>query len=116
MNWVSKLLEIPLLVVFIFVIMSVIMYFFPPKNINDFYGYRTAKSKKNQETWDFAQRYSAITMTKAGLLLMITSFLGLFVSINENSQVVLGISLTVIAGEVMIYFTEKAIKNKYPNN
>lgn len=116
MSWASKLLEIPLLMGFIFMILSVIMYFFPPKEINDFYGYRTKKSKKNQDTWDFSQRHSAVTMLKTGFLLMLTSVLGLFVSINENSQVVLGIALIIIAGIIMIYFTEKAIKNKFPNN
>ena len=27
----------------------------PPKEINPGYGYRTAMSSKNQDTWDFAQ-------------------------------------------------------------
>ena len=28
----------------------------PPKSINSLYGYRTARSMKNQQTWDFAHR------------------------------------------------------------
>lgn len=29
----------------------------PPTSINSIYGYRTAMSKKNQDTWDFAHAY-----------------------------------------------------------
>ena len=35
----------------------------PPRQINDFYGYRTNRSRKSQEAWDFAQKYSAKMMT-----------------------------------------------------
>ena len=35
-------------------ILSLIFYFFPPKKINNFYGYRTHKSMLNQDIWDFA--------------------------------------------------------------
>ena len=44
-------------------LLPVVMIFFgrefmknPPKEINPGYGYRTAMSSKNQDTWDFAQR------------------------------------------------------------
>lgn len=29
----------------------------PPQEINSLYGYRTARSMKNRETWDFAHHY-----------------------------------------------------------
>lgn len=29
----------------------------PPKQVNDFFGYRTAMSTKNKDTWVFAHRY-----------------------------------------------------------
>lgn len=29
----------------------------PPKKINSFYGYRTAMSMKNRETWEFAHKH-----------------------------------------------------------
>ena len=28
----------------------------PPRQINEFYGYRTTRSRKSQEAWDFAQK------------------------------------------------------------
>lgn len=29
----------------------------PPKQVNDYFGYRTAMSTKNKDTWSFAHRY-----------------------------------------------------------
>ena len=37
-----------------------LMYKHTPKDINGLVGYRTAMSMKNQETWDFANNYSAL--------------------------------------------------------
>ena len=46
---------------------------YPPKQINEFYGYRTTRSRKSQEAWDFAQRYSAKLMTIFGLAALIVA-------------------------------------------
>lgn len=35
-------------------LMSLIFKVFPPKKINNWYGYRTHKSMQNQDIWDFA--------------------------------------------------------------
>lgn len=51
----------------LFMAISVIFKLYPPKKINNFYGYRTTRSVKSQQAWDFAQRYSAKKMIMAGL-------------------------------------------------
>ena len=38
---------------------SLLFYFFPPKKINDLYGYRTIASKKSESNWKLANSYSA---------------------------------------------------------
>ena len=43
----------------------------PPKNINWIYGYRTARSMKNQNTWDFAHMYQAKLWRLTGSILLI---------------------------------------------
>ena len=48
-----------LLVGIVFILAGSIMYVFPPKKINSFYGYRTASSMQSQQKWNFAQTYSA---------------------------------------------------------
>ena len=45
----------------------------PPKKINEIYGYRTTRSMKSQAAWDFAQKYSAKLMTAFGIVLLAVS-------------------------------------------
>ena len=72
----------------IFTVSAVILYCFPPKKINYLYGYRTPSSMKNQQVWDFSQKYSAIKMLQIGLLLLAVSFLNVFISISEVQETI----------------------------
>ena len=45
----------------------------PVRDINSWSGYRTARSMKSQEAWDFAQKYSAEIWTKGGVVLAVVS-------------------------------------------
>lgn len=40
---------------------------YPPKKINDFYGYRTQRSMANQDVWDAANSFSMKIMMKVSL-------------------------------------------------
>ncbi len=40
----------------------------PPQGINSFFGYRTSMSGKNNETWDFAQKYAGKVWLLSGVL------------------------------------------------
>ena len=57
----------------ILTMVGVVFWMCPPKKINEFYGYRTTRSCKSQEAWDFAQRYSAKLMTIFGLAALIVA-------------------------------------------
>ena len=57
----------------IFLVVGIVFWMYPPKKINEFYGYRTTRSRKSQEDWDFAQRYSAKLMTIFGLAALIVA-------------------------------------------
>jgi len=65
----------PQLLGVMFLLIGGIQYLLPPKRINDYYGYKTEAAKKNQQTWDAANRYSSIYMIKAGLALLIVGFM-----------------------------------------
>ena len=43
----------------ILIVVGFILLKYPPKEINSLYGYRTEKSMKSQEAWDFAQIFSS---------------------------------------------------------
>ena len=49
----------------------------PPKSINDFYGYRTTRSMKNQATWDFAHRTCGRLWFRLGLILLPVSIIAM---------------------------------------
>lgn len=55
-------------------ILGYTLFFRYPSKINNFYGYRTKRSKASQESWVYAQKLSA-------KLFMIFSFISLVVSI-----------------------------------
>jgi uncharacterized membrane protein len=57
----------------ILTVVGVVFWMYPPKKINEFYGYRTTRSRKSKEAWNFAQRYSAKLMTIFGLAALIVA-------------------------------------------
>ncbi|MEL0215981.1 MAG: SdpI family protein [Burkholderiaceae bacterium] len=53
-------------------VLSIVFYLFPPKKINNWYGYRTYKTMQNQKIWDFANG----TFNKAFLFYSFLSLAG----------------------------------------
>lgn len=82
---------------------SVIFYFFPPKKINALYGYRTNKSKLNEDVWQFANsfftrefvKYSAISLVAALLLV----YLKPAISWQPMAIMLLSLAVSVIKTE-----------------
>lgn len=56
---------------------GLVLYMFPPKRINSFYGYRTYNSMKNIENWKTANQISSKLLMLIGLVL---SMVGYFTS------------------------------------
>jgi uncharacterized membrane protein len=100
---------------FIFIIAATITLIFPPKSINYLYGYRTSSSMKNQERWDFAQRYSGIKMLQSGLFLIAFSLLNFFMKLNEDLQLIFSLIAIVLVIAILFFTTEKAIKKNFQN-
>ena len=92
---------------------SILMNLKPPKNINRIYGYRTKRSMKNQEVWDYAQLYSSGQMRLWSLVLIAGSFLGFYLTLNEVFQSILACLISISVCFVPVYFTEKELKNKF---
>lgn len=99
----------------VFTGVALIMLLFPPRKINDLYGYRTNSSKKSQQRWDFAQRFSAWRMMEAGVFLALVS-IGLdYAPISEAAGVVIELTLPIAVCFYMFFRTESAIKKKFPH-
>lgn len=93
----------------------------PPTEINPGYGYRTAMSSKNQETWDFAQRYMGRVWYQAGRVLLIPSAVPPLLVLGRDVGVVgvvglavCGVQLVVMLGSILV--TERALKKNFDKN
>lgn len=114
METINTLLVVPLLSGAIFIVAGLVMFVFPPKNINGLYGYRTSNSMKSQERWEFAQKYSSLEMMKFGGVLMLTSVLGFIIEPNGDTPMIIGLGLMIAMIIVLFIRVEKAIKKRFP--
>ena len=60
----------------------------PPGDMEGTWGYRTARSVKNRETWDFAHRYIGRLWVRLGLVLLPLSLLPLLFVIGKDTDTV----------------------------
>jgi uncharacterized membrane protein len=100
MNWIIG----PQLIGIIFLIAGLISIKFPPKKINQLYGYRSPSSMKNQQTWDEANRFSSRYLVRLGLILVM---IGLLISFIFNAEV-LPIKLEILLRPVLLIGTAMA--------
>lgn len=99
-------------------VVALIAYKFPPKKINNLYGYRTSRSMKNQTNWDFAQVYSTKLLIQYNFIYLLIGCLGLFIEMSEMIGIILSIASLILCLGLMIYKTEKALKQfeQHENN
>ncbi|PVH26378.1 SdpI family protein [Sphingobacterium corticibacter] len=110
----KEFIDIILIDLFI-VAVPLVLYFFPPKNINSFYGYRTTRSTNNIENWRFAQRhFSKQWMFLAPLTIVVQVLLICFTDhdLRSKSSMILPISMAVyfIGSFICILRTEQKLK------
>lgn len=109
----DQIIEIALLCGIIFLVAGFIFLKYPPKKINSLYGYRTPRSMKSQERWDFAQDYAAKEMMNLGFFLGISSFMGKFLEMEEDTRIWVGLAMTIFMVIVLILRVEKALNEKF---
>lgn len=84
---------------FIFFVAGIVISQFPPKKINVLYGYRTKRSMKNQQNWDYAQKYSARKMIETGIVLQLIAAISIFFDIPGGYKIL--VELILIAGGIL---------------
>ena len=85
----------------------------PAKEINDFYGYRTKRSKGSQEAWDFAQKYSTQMMGYIALLNLALGMSGLFIEIAETLSLIISMGFMIITVIWLFWKTEGKLKERF---
>ena len=108
-----------LLIPLILMIAGRMMWKHCPKKINDIYGYRTRRSKRNMETWKFAHDYCGRLWWKLGWILLIISSVAHFPFIHSDEDTIgiLGAILCIVQLLVLfatIFMTERALKKEFP--
>lgn len=96
----------------------------PPKDINTFFGYRTKRSMKNQDTWRYAHEHCGKVWFWVGLiilLLSLTLMIVFFCLFNRNTStigtyggIICGVQLLALI--VSLFPTELSLKIKFDRN
>jgi uncharacterized membrane protein len=89
----------------------------PPKEINDVYGYRTTRSMKNKDTWDYAHKYFGKLWFLSGWFLFVFSMVFMFImkSNYENASIyIIGFQIIIIF--ITILPTEFALRKNFDQN
>ena len=92
-----------------------------PKEINGIYGYRTAMSMKNQDTWEFAHKHFGKVWFYAGLILLPLNIIPLLFVMGESKDLIgtVGILVCLIDTAVMLLSiipTERALKKNFDSD
>lgn len=96
----------------IYIVTGWIVLRYPPKKINDFYGYRTSRSKKSQAHWDFAQKESSKYIIQSGYYSLLTCIPFLVLDIDD-SGVWIAIVMVTLYPFLSLIQTEIALKKKF---
>ncbi len=80
------------------IIVGVIFKMFPPKKINSIAGYRTTLSMKNQDTWNEAQRFSAISFIILGIVYVVLGLIIYLINQLFEAETILFEFIVFMAG------------------
>ncbi len=89
-----------------------------PTQINDFYGYRTRRSMKNQAAWDFSHLYCGKLWRKMGWFMLPVSMIVMIPAFGKSDDIVGAVGGVVVTAECMvmlvsILLTEKALAKQF---
>jgi uncharacterized membrane protein len=112
-NWIDSI-DLPSHIMNLLLLLSgVWLMYFPPKKVNALYGYRTNRSMKNQEVWDFSQRYAGRKMIQMSFASIIISLLITLLPIPFVFKSIAPIILGITGLILVLYLTEKKIKSNF---
>ena len=90
----------------------------PPEQINNWFGYRTKRSKSSPEAWDFAHRYAGKIWQRSGVITLVLSIGGMLLLLGRGDTAValgaLGLMvLQLIPMLAVIPITERELKKRF---
>ncbi|TRX62633.1 SdpI family protein [Fulvivirga sp. M361] len=94
------------------VLLATIFKAFPPAHINNFYGYRTKRSTKDQASWNEAQRYANDLMLWSFIINSLVE-LPLFLLFDLSIAVLASCVGLIVCVFAVMYFTERHLRMKF---
>lgn len=92
-----------------------------PKQINAVFGYRTARSMKNKDTWEYAHHYCGKLWIFIGWIILAISIIGMIMILGKErdfigvyGSIICGIQTVVLIAS--IFPTEAALKRTFDEN
>lgn len=100
-----------LLISLLLLLISVLYYYFQPKKINNFYGYRSRKSMKNLINWQYSNRLAAILLFRISLFNLLLFFIlsQVYQELNKNY---FGAFLIIQFLAMFFYIEKKTAENE----
>lgn len=110
-----------LLIPALFIVFGRMMWKNPPKTINSIMGYRTKRSMRNMDTWNFAHEYCGKLWWKIGWIILMPTILVQipFVHCSEDEIGIVGGIICTVQCIILIgsiYPTERALKKTFPDD
>ena len=92
-----------------------------PKMINVWYGYRSARSMKNEDTWVFAHQHIGRTWMLIGAVLLVVSVIPMIAVYGKDDDTVSVVSLVLTVVQLIpmimsLIPTERALKRTFDEN
>ena len=90
----------------------------PPEKINHIYGYRTARSMKNQETWRFSHETCGRLWVRLGAALLLLSLAAAAMTFGRGVEAAGIVSAAVVVVQVVVVIgsivpVERALKRNF---
>jgi hypothetical protein len=112
-DFLDSIFTISFICGFMFMIGAGVLYFFPPKRINSWFAYRTAAAIKTQERWDFAQKFAAVQIIRASVVMIILSLAGYLFPHSGFLHVFGSIALITAWERYIVKTTDMELKKRF---
>lgn len=94
---------------------------YPPKEINGLLGYRTKRSRKSADAWNFAQHFCGKLWVKIGIVLFPVTLLAMLPFLKSGIDAVSIAALVVSAAQILvmvasIWPVERALRRNFDEN
>lgn len=99
------------------ILIGIVFIYRPPKKINSFYGYRTARSMASQQAWDASHSISGSIYIKTGLAAFIViAVLNLLMPFNSAVVTLIDSGLALACVILPVFYVEKKLKQMFREN